>query len=134
MGHYAARLLRFGRQNGGVDGHRLPNHELVECTVGIVVRPSSPDSQTWPQMNRTPRKRSHHSVHKFRSFRGKDNCYPVRRLNNPSAGEPIFASANDFSDYGMNTLDFNRELPLQARGRLGMGTQPGMMCGSISGE
>src|SRR5260370_30310581 len=123
MGNYAARLVRFGRQNADVDGHRLPNHELVECTERIVVRPSSPYSQTWPQMNRTHRKRSHHCVHEFGSFLRENNLDFVGRLNNPSPSEPILAPADDFSDYGINAFGFYGELPLQAYRRLGMRTQ-----------
>ena len=123
MGNYAARLLSFGRQNAGVDRHRLPNHQLVECTERIVVRASSPDSQTWSQMNGTQRKCSHHLLHKFRSFRRKNNRYVVRRLDNPSAGKPIFAPANYLPNYGMDALNFYGELSLQAHRRFGMRTQ-----------
>src|ERR1700723_85833 len=125
MGNYAVRLLRFGRQNAGVDRHRLPNHELVQCTERIVVRTSFPYSQTGAQMNRTHRKCSHYRAHEFGSLLWENNLDFVRRFNNPSPSEPILAPPDDFSDYGMNALDFYGELPLQAHRRLGMRTQSG---------
>jgi len=74
-------------------------------------------------MNGTKGKRSHHPVHEFRRFRGKDNCYLVRRFHNPSVGEPIFAAANDLLNYRVNGFDFDGELSLQTYWRLGMWTE-----------
>src|SRR5580692_996592 len=86
---------------------------------------SSSYPQSRSQVHGTQSKRGQQLVHKLRSFSREENFYFIRRLNNPSSGEPVFASANDLLDHSMNALGVYRELHLRTHGCLGAGTQSG---------